>query len=448
MRHSFPATAAARRARFPVASLPVASLLVASLLIAGGLAVAPVAALQAQGAVSIPNDHPAIKSALEAIQRDNAWTLDQQVSICEIPAPPFKEEARAAEMKRRFEALGLSPVTIDSIGNVIAERKGTGRGPTVAIAGHLDTVFPEGTAVTVTREGTKMSAPGIGDDCRGLATVLAVARAMQNAKIETPGTILFIANVGEEGPGNLRGMRYLFRKPPMKIDYFISVDGTGLGLTTGAVGSHRYLVEYHGPGGHSYGAFGMANPIHALGRAIARISEFQVPASPKTTFNVGKISGGTSVNTISPLGSMEVDMRSESPEELAKVDAQFQAALQSALREENARWPNARDTVALRITDMGIRPASQVNDTSFIARTALSAGKSLGFTAPTGASSTDANIPMSLGIASITIDGGGIGRGAHSLAESYDDGAEGYKGPQWALLIVSALSGLTARMVQ
>lgn len=397
--------------------------------------------LSAQQPVAVPREHPAVKAALESIQRDNAWTLDQQVSICEIPAPPFKEEKRGLEMKRRFEALGL-PVTIDSIGNVIAERKGTGNGPTVAIAGHLDTVFPEGTNVAVKKDGGKFTAPGIGDDCRGLATVLTVARSMQNAKVQTPGTILFIANVGEEGPGNLRGMRYLFRKPPQKIDYFISVDGTGLGLTTGAVGSQRYLVRYEGRGGHSYGAFGMANPIHAMGRAIAKIAEFQVPATPRTTFNVGIVSGGTSVNTISPLGAMEVDMRSESPEELAKLDAKFKVALAAALREENARWPNARDTVALKIIDMGIRPAAQVNDTSFIARTALAAGKSLGFTAPTGASSTDSNIPMSLGIPAITIDGGGEGRGAHSITESYEDGKEGYKGPQWALLIVSALSGV------
>jgi tripeptide aminopeptidase len=407
-------------------------------------AIAPAVAFaqQVQQPVAIPSDHPAIKVALEAIQRDNAWTLEQQVSICEIPAPPFKEEARAAEMKRRFESLGLTNVRLDSIGNVIAERKGTGNGPTVVIAGHLDTVFPEGTDVAVKKEGTKLRAPGIGDDCRGLATVLAVARAMQNARIQTPGTILFVANVGEEGPGNLRGVRYLFRKPPQKIDYFISVDGTGLGLTTGAVGSHRYLVQYQGPGGHSYGAFGMTNPIHALGRAIAKISDLQVPTTPRTTFNVGIVSGGTSVNTISPLGAMEVDMRSESPVELDKIDAKFKAALQAALDEENARWPNAREKVTLKIIDMGVRPAAAVNDTTFIARTALAAGKSLGFTAPTGASSTDANYPMSLGVAAITIDGGGVGRGAHSIAESYDDGAEGYKGPQWALLIVSALAGL------
>jgi len=400
----------------------------------------PFATLAAQQPV-IPGDHPGVKAALEQIQRDNAWTLDQQVSICEIPAPPFKEEQRGLEMKRRFESLGL-PVSIDSIGNVIAVRKGVGNGPTVAIAGHLDTVFPEGTDVAVKREGTKFTAPGIGDDCRGLATVLAVARAMQNAKIETPGTILFIANVGEEGPGNLRGMRYLFRKPPMKIDYFISVDGTGLGLTTGAVGSNRYLVQFIGPGGHSYGAFGMPSPIHALGRAIANIADFQVPRSPKTTFNVGIISGGTSVNTISPLGQMEVDMRSESPVELARVDAKFRAALAAALKEENARRPGGRDSVSLKITEIGIRPAAPLNDTSFIARTALAAGKTLGFTAPTGASSTDANIPMSLGIPAITIDGGGDGRGAHSTKESYDDGKEGYKGPQWALLLISSLSGV------
>lgn len=399
------------------------------------------AALAAQQPVTVPTDHPAVKAAMAAIQRDNAWTLDQQVSICEIPAPPFKEEKRGLEMKRRFEALGL-PVVIDSIGNVIATRKGQGNGPTVAIAGHLDTVFPEGTDVRVKKEGGKFSAPGIGDDCRGLASVLAVARAMQNAKIQTPGTILFIANVGEEGPGNLRGMRYLFRKPPQKIDYFISVDGIGLGLTTGGVGSNRYLVQYVGPGGHSYGAFGMPSPIHAMGRAIAKMADFQVPKSPKTTFNVGIVSGGTSVNTISPIGQMEVDMRSESPVELAKVDAKFRTALAEALREENARMPGSKDSVSLKITEIGIRPAAQVNDTSFIARTAIAAGKTLGFTPPTGASSTDSNIPMSLGIPAITIDGGGDGKGAHSVTEVYEDGKEGYKGPQWALLIVSALSGV------
>jgi len=388
-----------------------------------------------------PGGNPAIRAALDRIRADNAWTVDQQISICEIPAPPFKEERRAAEMKRRFEALGLRNVHIDSIGNVVAERPGTGGGPVVVIAAHLDTVFPEGTNVDVRREGTMMRGPGIGDDCRGLAVLLAVAKAMGTASVRTQGTVYFVANVGEEGPGNLRGVKHLFAKPPARIDYFISVDGTGLGLTSKAVGSNRYKVSYTGPGGHSFGAFGMPSPIHALGRAIAKISAIQVPRSPKTTFNVGIIEGGTSVNTISPLGAMEVDLRSESPEELAKVDASFRRAVDEALSDENARWPQSRVKVTVDIQSMGIRPAAAPPDSQRIIQTAQAAARALGFEAPGSASSTDANWPMSLGIQAITLDGGGEGQGAHSLGESYDDGERGWLGPQWALLTVVMLAG-------
>jgi len=401
------------------------------------LAVALPRSLAAQ---AVPAANPAVKRALDRLKADNAWTIDQQVSICEIPAPPFKETARGAEYKRRLEALGLT-VRIDSIGNVIAERRGTGGGPTVMIAGHLDTVFPEGTDVKVKREGTLMRGPGIGDDCRGLAVVLAVARAMQMEKVATTGTVIFVGNVGEEGPGNLRGVRHLFtREYAGKIDYFISVDGTGLGLTSRAVGSNRYRVTYKGPGGHSYGAFGMPNPIHALGRAMAAIADIQVPASPKTTFNVGIVEGGTSVNTISPSGAMDVDLRSESSRALADVDAKLQAAIRNALAAENARWPSSRTRITVDIDTIGIRPAGAQPDTAFIIRAGLAAGKALGFTAPTSASSTDANLPMSLGIPAITIDGGGEGRGAHSTTESYDDGDRGWLGPQWAALIVATLA--------
>jgi tripeptide aminopeptidase len=391
-------------------------------------------------AVTVPSTAE-VKTALERVRADNAWTIEQQISICEIPAPPFKEAVRAAELKKRFESLGLRNVRIDAEGNVIGERAGSGQGPTVVLSAHLDTVFPESTDVRVKRQGTKLSGPGIGDDCRGLATMLAVARALENAKVRTPGTILFVGTVGEEGPGNLRGVRALFAKPPQKIDHFISVDGTGLGLTTRAVGSHRYRVSFEGPGGHSYGAFGMPNPIHALGRAIARIGEIKVPERPRTTFNVGIVQGGTSVNTISPLGAMDVDLRSESPEELAKIDRAFRDAVETALREENARWPNSRVKITVKIEDKGVRPAAAPSDSSLIARTAIAAGKSLGFTPPTGASSTDANIPMSLGVSAITIDGGGDGQGAHATTESYDDGDRGWLGPQWALLISVMLAG-------
>ena len=381
-----------------------------------------------------------VTKAIDRIKADNAWTLDQQVSICEIPAPPFKEATRGAEYKRRLEALGLT-VRIDSIGNVIAERKGTGNGPTVMIAGHLDTVFPEGTDVKVRRDGAKMAGPGIGDDCRGLAVVLAVARAYQMEKVSTAGTVIFVGNVGEEGPGNLRGVRHLFNgEYKGKVNYFISVDGTGLGVTSRAVGSNRYRVTYKGPGGHSYGAFGMPNPIHALGRAIAGISDLQVPTTPKVTFNVGIIQGGTSVNTISPSGSMDVDMRSESAKALADLDAKFQTVVKNALAAENARWPSSRVKIALQLDTIGIRPAGAQPDSLFIVRTAVTAGKTLGFTAPTTASSTDANYPMSLGIQAITIDGGGDGQGAHATSESYDDGPRGWLGPQWAALIIAQLA--------
>jgi tripeptide aminopeptidase len=394
--------------------------------------------VEAQGDAA-PNT--AVRAALDRIKADNAWTIEQQVSICEIPAPPFKEQRRAAEMKKRFEALGLRNVRIDSIGNVIAERPGTGGGPVVVLAAHLDTVFPEETDVRVQRSGTLLKGPGIGDDCRGLAVLLAVAKAM-GTSVRTQGTIYFVANVGEEGPGNLRGVKHLFAKPPAaKIDYFISVDGTGLGLTSRGVGSNRYKVSYKGPGGHSYGAFGMPSPIHALGRAIAKISAIQVPTRPKTTFNVGIIEGGTSVNTISPLGAMEVDLRSESPDELAKVDAAFRKAVDEALAEENARWPQSRVKVTVDVATMGIRPAAAPPDSQRIIQTAQAAARALGFEAPGSASSTDANWPMSLGFQAITLDGGGQGQGAHSVGESYDDGDRGWLGPQWALLTIVMLAG-------
>ena len=406
------------------------------------LAATAVALAPSAGAQGDASPNAAVRAAIDRIKADNAWTIDQQVSICEIPAPPFKEERRAAEMKKRFEALGLRNVRIDSIGNVIAERPGTGGGPVVVIAAHLDTVFPEETDVKVQRTGTLLKGPGIGDDCRGLAVLLAVAKAMGTANVRTQGTIYFVANVGEEGPGNLRGVKHLFAKPPApKIDYFISVDGTGLGLTSRAVGSNRYKVSYKGPGGHSYGAFGMPSPIHAMGRAIAKISAIQVPQRPKTTFNVGIVEGGTSVNTISPLGAMEVDLRSESPEELAKVDAAFRKAVDEALTEENARWPQSRVKVSVDVLSMGVRPAAAPPDSQRIIQTAQAAARALGFETPGSASSTDANWPMSLGIQAITLDGGGEGRGAHSTAESYDDGDRGWLGPQWALLTIVMLAG-------
>lgn len=383
-----------------------------------------------------------VHALLDSLKAHNAWTLEQQVSLCEIPAPPFKESVRGVAYKAAFERAGLTNVRIDAVGNVIGERRGTGNGPTIVLAGHLDTVFPEGTDVKVRHEGDRYTGRGIGDDCRGLAVVLSVARALQANPIQTPGTIVFVGNVGEEGPGNLRGTRHLFAKELAgKIDYFISVDGAGESITSRAVGSHRYRVMYKGRGGHSYGAFGNPNPAHALGRAIAAVADLQVPTTPKTTFNVGVIKGGTSVNSIPFEASMEIDFRSESPTTLATVDAQAQRAFRRALAAENARWPRASDHLTLVIDTIGLRPTGNQPDSARIVRVAREAGKMLGWTPTVNASSTDANVPISLGIPGITIDGGGNGGGAHGLDEWYEDGKTGWRGPQWAALIVLSLAG-------
>ncbi len=390
-----------------------------------------------------PADNDRVRVAMQTLKDDNAWTLSQQVSLCEIPAPPFGEARRGAEYHRRLAALGLSNVRIDAEGNAIGERPGLGDGPTVVIAGHLDTVFPESTDVRTRRVGARIHGPGIGDDCRGLAVVLAVARAFQQSGVRTEGTVIFVGNVGEEGPGNLRGVKHLYEKELKgRINYFISVDGTGLGLTGRAVGSNRYRVTYKGPGGHSYGDFGMPSPIHALGRAIARIGDLQVPSAPKTTFNVGIIRGGTSVNSIAFEASMDVDMRSESAQSLADVDARLRRMLTEALDAENARAQDPKLRLSLVIDTIGIRPAGTQPDTAAIIRAAQAAATALGFTVRPGASSTDANVPIGLGLPGIAIDGGGRGDGAHSLDEWYEDGERGWLGPQWAALIVATLAGV------
>ena len=404
-------------------------------------------ALQAQPIV-VPMQNASMRRALATLRTDNAWTLEQQASICEIAAPPFKEAMRAAEFKRRLESLGITNVRIDATGNVIGERAGSGTGPTVVLSAHLDTVFPEGTDVKVTRDstatgGTRLTAPGIGDDCRGLAAVLAVARAMKSANVQTTGMVYFVGTVGEEGPGNLRGVRALFAgELKGKIDYFISVDGTGFGATSGAVGSNRYRVSYKGPGGHSYGAFGMPNPVHAMGRAIAKMSDFTVPDAPRTTFSASVVRGGTSVNSIPYEGIVEVDMRSESAASLATLDAKFQIAIRAALREELARWPNSRVPLTMVVDTIGIRPAGSQPDSARIVRIAVETGKLLGFPVTPNASSTDANVPIGLGIPAITLDAAGRGSGAHALGESYEDGPNGFLGPQWVALVVATLSGV------
>jgi acetylornithine deacetylase/succinyl-diaminopimelate desuccinylase-like protein len=383
--------------------------------------------------------NPAVKAALAAAKASEPQTIEDQIRICEIPAPSFKENVRGVELKRVFEGLALRNVRVDKAGNVLADYPGAAPRPHVVIAAHLDTVFPEGTDVRVKREGNILRGPGIGDDCRGLAVLVAIAREMKKANVQVPGTITFVANVGEEGLGDLRGVKQLFNDTLKdQIDRFVSIDGTGVHVTNVAVGSHRYRVTFKGPGGHSFGAFGMANPMGAMGRAIAKIQEMQVPKQPKTTFNVGRVGGGTSVNSIPFEAWMEIDMRSSDPASLAAVDANFQKAVDAAVTEENARW-NSPGKITVVKELVGDRPAGSTPENSAIVRAGLATATALGFSANLGEGSTDSNLPMSLKIPAITIGGGGRGREAHALTESFDT-TDSWMGTQYGLLLTVALA--------
>jgi len=380
----------------------------------------------------------AIKAAVEAIRAAEPQTIDDQVRLCEIEAPPFKEAKRAEAYARMFREAGLQNVRIDKEGNVLGDRPGTQPRPRLVFSAHLDTVFPEGTDVKVKREGTLLRGPGIGDDCRGLAVLLAVIRAMNQARLQTPGTITFVGTVGEEGLGDLRGVKYLFNEGLKgEIDRFVSIDGTGLGITHIAVGSLRYRVTFKGPGGHSYGAFGLSNPLHALGRAVEKISQFEVPSDPKTTFNVGRVGGGTSVNAIPFEAWFEMDMRSASPSALQAIDARFHRAVDESVKEEDARWKKNVLTVDKAL--VGNRPAGQTPANAPIVQAAVSVTRALGFPVTLDEGSTDSNIPMNLGIPAITVDGGGRGREAHALGESFDS-TNSWQGSQRALLLAIALA--------
>jgi acetylornithine deacetylase/succinyl-diaminopimelate desuccinylase-like protein len=380
-----------------------------------------------------------VRAAVEAARRNEPRTVELQARLCEIPAPPYQEAARGQELQRLFQELGLRDVRVDAAGNVIGVRGGKAPRPNLVFAAHLDTVFPAGTNVQVTRAGDLLKGPGIGDNCRGLAVMLAVIGALNEAQVETHGTITFVADVGEEGLGDLRGMKSLFFDSLKgQIDKFVSVDGTGLGITHIGVGSNRYKVTFKGPGGHSYGAFGMANPIQAMGRAIAKIDALEVPSQPRTTFNVGRVGGGTSVNAIPFEAWMEVDLRSADPAALKDLDTRFHAAIQQAVAEENARW-NHRGAVNASAELAGVRPAGLTARDSPIVQTAIAVSRALQIEEVLHEGSTDSNVPMNLKIPAITIGGGGAGAGAHSLNETFD-AADSWRGTQRALLLAIALA--------
>lgn len=382
-----------------------------------------------------------VKGALEFLQQDNENTVAEQIEFTAIPAPTFDEHVRGQFFLKRFNELGLQNVSIDAHGNIFGYRPGSGKGPKLIVSAHLDTVFPHGTDVQAKIVDGKIYAPGIADDGRGLAALLTLVRAVNLAKFQTVGDIVFVATVGEEGLGDLRGVKGVFADNS-DIDGFISIEpGTPNEITYLATGSRRYRVTYSGPGGHSFGNFGIPSAIHSLGRAIAMISEIQVSENPKTTFNVGTINGGTSVNTIAASASMVLDMRSTSQEELLKLEEQIVGLFHQAAANENLRW-NKVDSIKVELELVGDRPAGSQSEDAIIVQSAMGAASVLGFEPElNNPSSTDSNVPIGLGIPAVTLGGGGNYGGCHTLQEFFDP-KDAHFGVQKILLTILGLVGV------
>ncbi|HET6978803.1 MAG TPA: M20/M25/M40 family metallo-hydrolase [Pyrinomonadaceae bacterium] len=387
---------------------------------------------------------PHVTRALRFFETNAAAITEEHIRICSVPASPFAEQERAEYLSQKFRDLGLTEVEIDEEGNCLGLLRGTSKKPLLVVSAHLDTVFAKGTDFTVSKRENKLFAPGIADDGCGLAALMALARAIKTEQVPLEGSILFVGTVGEEGEGNLRGVRYLFTKNrwASQIDAFLSFDGPGLDrITNRALGSHRYRVEITGPGGHSWGDFGLPNPVHAIGRAISRLAGYPAPKEPRTTFNVGRIEGGTSVNSIPSSASMEVDLRSTAERELQRLDAFFRRAMREAVEEENSTRRPGDPLLGLKVDLIGERPTGETRPDSPLVELALEATRTLGVAPRLDQSSTDSNLPISLGIPAITLGAGGSSGSSHSLDEWYDP-RERDLGLKRGLLVILGFVGL------
>jgi len=386
-----------------------------------------------------------VQRAFSIIEELEPVTTKNLLELTEIAAPPFKEQKRADRYKKLLEEAGAEKVWIDDVGNVLALRIGKDKSKTVALNAHLDTVFPEETDVKVHIKGDTLYAPGIGDDTRGLAMVLTILRAMNKAQIVTKYNVLFVATVGEEGLGDLRGVKNLFQKNNPRIDSWIAIDGGDIGrVNNKALGSYRYKITFRGPGGHSWGAFGLANPHHALGRAIEyfdRAAGAYTSNGLKTSYNVGRIGGGTSINAIPFESWMEIDMRSVSPERLKVIEQIMYHEVNRALEDYNKSVRNG-PLLTVDIRKIGDRPSGELSDNLPLVQRALAATAFLKATPTLTRGSTDSNIPISMGIPAVTIGRGGQGGGAHSLTEWWMNDKSGPESIKLALLILLAEAGL------
>jgi acetylornithine deacetylase/succinyl-diaminopimelate desuccinylase-like protein len=387
-------------------------------------------------------DHPEIRAALAWFARNLAWINEKQSRLTEIPAPPFQEAQRASAVKLLLATSGLE-VQIDKTGNVIGELRGANEKEIVVLSAHLDTVFPASTEIKVRHDGDRLLAPGISDNGTGLAALIAIARACHEAHIQPRRTILFVADVGEEGEGNLRGMRALIEAYKPKLKAVIVLDGSGTDhVTTKALASRRLEATISGPGGHSWSDFGMPNPINALVRASVRFINTKVPVAPRTTFNIGQIEGGTSVNSIPYEAKLKVDIRSESEDELAKLETALRECIAAGVRDE---MESARDRtkgkLEWKVEPLGSRPGGELPANSPLLAALRSADEYVGNQSRVERSSTDANVPLANGIDAISIGAGGTGGGAHSLQEWYEPAGREL-GLKRALLTLLGASGL------
>jgi tripeptide aminopeptidase len=387
-----------------------------------------------------------ISAAFSEIDKLNSTTLRELIMLTEIPSPPFKEEARARKFKQMLEEVGGVKVWIDSVGNVLALRKGVLGKRTVAINGHLDTVFPEGTDVKVKIKGDTLFAPGIGDCTRGLMVVLTVLRAMEKTNIRTNDDILFVGTVGEEGLGDLRGVKHLFNKSNLKIASWISIDDSGTGnVNNRGTGSMRYKVTVSGPGGHSWNDFGLPNPHHGLAKMINYFSDnaasYTSVETSKTSFNVGRVGGGTSVNSIPFESWMEVDLRSERNESLNAIDSIFKSSLKKGLDEYNKNQKRG-PALQMKIEQVGLRPSGMVDEQVPLIQRSMAAIQYLGIDPSLEVMSGDANLPISKGVPAVTLGWGGRGDNEHSLEEWWIDD-KGTDAIKLALLTLVAEAGLS-----
>jgi tripeptide aminopeptidase len=392
---------------------------------------------------------PEIRSAFTWLRAQEPQFAQWQMELARIAAPPFGESARGKWLADKFCELGLQSVHTDEVGNVFGTHPGYGEGH-VSLSAHLDTVFPAGTPLNIRQQGSRLYGPGVSDNGAGVTAMLAIVAALRALNIGHALPFLFIGNVGEEGEGDLRGMRHIFSQPRWKgqIHYSLVLDGAGSDtIVAEALGSRRFEVIVRGPGGHSWSDFGAPNPIVVLARAVQAFAQTPVPVSPKTTFNVGVIRGGTSVNSIPESASMRVDIRSTSMAEMERLEDALRLALDRALSDETrateARTNSRRRTIGLssEVVVIGDRPAGELGPNARILQIVRAVDAQLGNVAQVQRASTDANIPLSLGLEAIAIGGGGSGGGAHTLQEWFDcNGRE--LGLRRILLTLIGLSGV------